>query len=146
MQVHIWCDGAAMPNPGPAGAGYVIVGDARDVRLLGSDPLGYATNNTAEYTAVRNALQAAADKGATRAHVRMDSLLVIKQLLPAGSKGSSECRAKHLVVLRDEVREQVGRYAKGGVTFQWIPREKNGVADALAEVAAIASKKKKSTR
>ncbi len=62
MRVYIWCDGAAMPNGGPAGAGYVVVGG---VRLLGSDALGDATNNVAEYTAVRNALRAAADAGAT---------------------------------------------------------------------------------
>ena len=33
MRVYIWCDGAAMPNGGPAGAGYVVVGG---VHLLGS--------------------------------------------------------------------------------------------------------------
>ena len=43
---------------GPARSGYVVVGEK--VRLLGSDPLGDATNNAAEYTAVRNALKAAA--------------------------------------------------------------------------------------
>jgi hypothetical protein len=37
-----------MPNGGPAGAGYVVVGG---VRLLGSDPLGDAPSNTAEYAA-----------------------------------------------------------------------------------------------
>jgi ribonuclease HI len=26
MRVYIWSDGAAMPNGGPAGAGYVVVG------------------------------------------------------------------------------------------------------------------------
>jgi hypothetical protein len=26
MRVYIWCDGGAMPNGGPAGAGYVVVG------------------------------------------------------------------------------------------------------------------------
>ena len=64
MRVYIWCDGAAMPNGGPAGAGYVVVGG---VHLLGSEALGDATNNVAEYMAVHNALQAAADAGATSA-------------------------------------------------------------------------------
>jgi hypothetical protein len=45
MRVYIWCDGAAMPNGGPAGAGYVVVGG---VHLLGSEALGDATNNVAE--------------------------------------------------------------------------------------------------
>jgi ribonuclease HI len=61
MRVYIWCDGAAMPNGGPAGAGYVVAGG---VHLLGSEALGDATNNVAKYTAVRNALRAAADAGA----------------------------------------------------------------------------------
>src|SRR3954447_13149781 len=56
MRVYIWCDGAAMPNGGPAGAGYVVVGG---VHLLGSEALGDATNNVAVYMAVRNALRAA---------------------------------------------------------------------------------------
>src|SRR5207253_2633477 len=69
MKVYIWTDGAAMPNGGPAGAGYVVVG-VGGVHLLGSEALGDATNNVAEYKAVRNALRAAADAGATSAHYR----------------------------------------------------------------------------
>jgi ribonuclease HI len=38
VRVYIWCDGAAMPNGGPAGAGYVVVGG---VYLLGSEALGH---------------------------------------------------------------------------------------------------------
>jgi len=110
MRVYIWCDGAAMPNGGPAGAGYVVVGG---VHLLGSEALGDATNNVAEYTAVRNALRAAADAGATSAHVRMDSPVVFGHL-----SGASRARAEHLIQLR----------------------EQNGVADELAKDGARASK------
>ena len=35
MKVYIWCDGAAMPNGGPAGAGYVVVGPALAILLRG---------------------------------------------------------------------------------------------------------------
>jgi hypothetical protein len=38
MTVYIRCDGSAMPNGGPAGAGYEVVGEK--VRLLGSGPPG----------------------------------------------------------------------------------------------------------
>jgi ribonuclease HI len=44
-----------------------------------SEALGDATNNVAEYMAVRNALRAAADAGATSAHVRMDSPVVLRR-------------------------------------------------------------------
>ncbi len=107
MKVYIWCDGAAMPNPGPAGAGYVVVGDG--VRLLGSEALGDATNNVAEYTAVRNALRAAADAGATSAYVRMDSSVVVGHLT-----GSSRARDERLIQLKGEVEEQKARYKRGG--------------------------------
>ena len=131
MKVYIWCDGAAMPNPGPAGAGYVVVGD---VRLLGSDALGIATNNVAEYTAVRNALRAAADAGATAAYVRMDAAVIFRQLT-----GESGVEKEHLIRLKEEVLEQKARYP-GGVRFARIPRERNGVADKLAKDGAQASK------
>ena len=107
MKVYIWCDGAAMPNPGPAGAGYVVVGDG--VRLLGSEALGDGTNNVAEYTAVRNALRAAADAGATSAYVRMDSSVVVGHLT-----GTSRARDERLIQLKGEVEEQKARYKKGG--------------------------------
>jgi hypothetical protein len=48
VRVSIWCDRAAKPNGGRAGAGYVVVGG---VHLLGSEALGDATNNVAEYMA-----------------------------------------------------------------------------------------------
>ncbi len=133
MKVYIWTDGAAMPNPGPAGAGYVVVGDG--VRLLGSEALGDATNNAAEYTAVRNALRAAADAGATSAYVRMDSTVVVGQLT-----GRSRARKERLIQLKGEIEEQKARYKKGGVRFIRIPREQNGVADQLAKDGARASK------
>ncbi|HEX3240721.1 MAG TPA: reverse transcriptase-like protein [Solirubrobacterales bacterium] len=132
MKVYIWCDGAAMPNGGPAGAGYVVVGG---VRLLGSEALGDATNNVAEYKAVRNALRAAADAGATSAHVRMDSPVVFGHLT-----GASRARAEHLIQLKKEVEAQKARYPPGRVTFARIPRGQNGVADELAKDGARASK------
>ena len=131
MKVYIWCDGAAMPNGGPAGAGYVVVGG---VHLLGSEALGDATNNVAEYMAVRNALRAAADAGATSAHVRIDSPVVFGQL-----SGASRARAEHLIELKEKVEAQVARHP-GRVTFARIPRQQNGVADEPAKHGARASK------
>ena len=121
-----------MPNGGPAGAGYVVVGG---VHLLGSEALGDATNIVAEYTAVRNALRAAADAGATSAHVRMDSPVVYGHL-----SGTSRARAEHLIQLKAEVEAQVARYPRRRVTYARIPRAQNGVADQLAKDGARASK------
>jgi ribonuclease HI len=107
MRVYIWSDGAAMPNGGPAGAGYVVVGMG-GVHLLGSEPLGDATNNVAEYMAVRNALRAAADAGATSAYVRMDSAVVVGHLT-----GASRARAEHLIQLKEEFEAEKARYPGG---------------------------------
>jgi hypothetical protein len=107
MRVYIWSDGAAMPNGGPAGAGYVVVGMG-GVHLLSSEPLGDRTNNVAEYMAVRNALRAAADAGATSAYVRMDSAVVVGHLT-----GVSRARAEHLIQLKEEVEAQKARYPGG---------------------------------
>jgi ribonuclease HI len=137
MRVHIWCDGSARPNGGPAGAGYVIVGPAR---ILGSDPLGDATNNMAEYMAVRNALRAAADAGATSAYVRMDSSIVFGHLTRR-----SKARSAHLQLLKAEVDKQRARFP-GGVTYALIPRERNGVADRLAKDAALISRERSRER
>ena len=120
-----------MPNGGPAGAGYVVAGG---VHLAGSDALGDATNNVAEYTALRNALRAAANAGATSAHVRLDSPVVFGHL-----SGALQARAEHLVRLKEEVEAQIARYP-GRVTLARIPRERNGVADQLAKDGALASK------
>ena len=133
MRVYIWSDGAAMPNGGPAGAGYVVVGMG-GVHLLSSEPLGDRTNNVAEYMAVLYALRAAADAGATSAHVRMDSPVVFGHLT-----GASRTLAEHLIQLKKEVEAQKARYP-GRVTFARIPREQNGVADELAKNGARASK------
>ena len=102
--------------------------------MLGSEPLGDRTNNVAEYIAVRNALRAAADAGATSAYVRMDSAVVVGHLTEA-----SRARADHLIQLKKEVEAQKARYP-GGVRFARISRAQNGVADELAKNGARASK------
>jgi ribonuclease HI len=48
--IHVWTDGGAAPNPGPSGAGVVIVDGAQTTEL--SEFLGPGTNQTAELTAI----------------------------------------------------------------------------------------------
>jgi len=48
--IHVWTDGGAAPNPGPSGAGVVIVDGTQTVEL--SEFLGPGTNQTAELTAI----------------------------------------------------------------------------------------------
>ena len=74
MRLLIHTDGAARGNPGPAGAG-AILRDAADGRVVAeiAQPLGRASNNVAEWTAVKLALEEATRLGATHVDLRMDS-------------------------------------------------------------------------
>src|ERR1700691_2165617 len=77
----IYTDGGARGNPGPAGAGAVIIDGEKTFELkkyLGERQ----TNNWAEYEAVVIALAEAKKKGfaGSPLEVRMDSQLVVEQL------------------------------------------------------------------
>lgn len=51
-----YTDGACSGNPGPAGLGLVLIGP-EETLLEYSEPLGHATNNIAELTAILRALE-----------------------------------------------------------------------------------------
>ncbi len=53
--VHLWTDGACTGNPGPAGAGTVLLDGARRTEL--STWLGQGTNNIAELVAIQQGLE-----------------------------------------------------------------------------------------
>jgi len=58
--IHVWTDGGAAPNPGPSGAGVVIVDGDQTIEL--SEFLGPGTNQTAELTAIFLGLTKLANK------------------------------------------------------------------------------------
>jgi ribonuclease HI len=129
VRVLIHTDGAARGNPGPAGAG-AILRDAADGTVLAeiAEPLGHATNNVAEWTAVRLALEKARRLGATHIDVRMDSELVARQI-------SGIYRVKHpdLKPIHAAVMELLRSF--DGYTVGHIPRALNADADRLSNVA-----------
>ncbi|MFW6691874.1 ribonuclease H family protein [Streptomyces sp. MAR4 CNX-425] len=65
------CDGAASPNPGPAAWAWVVAGPDGAVVRWEAGPLGKATNNIAELTALLRLLEAT--HPAAPLEVRMDS-------------------------------------------------------------------------
>jgi ribonuclease HI len=76
---RVYIDGASRGNPGPAGAGVVILssrGTAKEVSRF----LGERTNNQAEYEALIVALEELRDLGAKKAHFFSDSEILVKQL------------------------------------------------------------------
>ena len=79
-KIIIYTDGGARNNPGPAGAGVVILDGGKKIEL--KKFLGSQTNNWAEYEAVALALTEAKKRGLAgrEIEVRMDSELIQRQL------------------------------------------------------------------
>src|SRR5262249_34163450 len=129
-------DGGARGNPGPAGFGAVVRGpDAGEVLAERSGFLGTTTNNVAEYSGLIAGLSAAAELGAREVEVRMDSKLVVEQM-------SGRWQIKHpgLRPLAAQAATLVRDF--DAVRFEWIPRERNKLADALANKAVDAGTNK----
>jgi ribonuclease HI len=127
LEVVVNCDGAARGNPGPAGAGAVVVGADGTVLAEVAEGLGETTNNVAEYTAAIRGLEEAARLGADRVLLRSDSQLLVNQLT-----GRYRVKTPHLVPLHRRVRELVRSFER--VTFEHVPRERNVEADRLANL------------
>ncbi|WP_031510415.1 ribonuclease H family protein [Streptomyces megasporus] len=70
------CDGASKGNPGPAAWAWVIADENGEVERWEAGPLGRATNNVAELTALRELLEAL--DPAVPVEVRMDSQYAMK--------------------------------------------------------------------
>ena len=122
-----YADGASRGNPGLASYGAVVYQDDLEVvRLNGT--LGIATNNFAEYSGVIAILEYLNEHFPhAPAIIRMDSKLVIEQM-------SGNWKVKHPDMQQLAARANV-LVAGLTATFEWIPRERNSRADALANKA-----------
>ena len=78
-KLEIFTDGACSGNPGPAGVGIVIRHGGKTIREI-SKPIGEATNNIVEYTALIYALQEARALKADEVIVKSDSELMCQQM------------------------------------------------------------------
>ena len=133
--IRVFCDGGSRGNPGPAAVGAVVLDATREpARVIGtvSRTIGIATNNVAEYQAVIDALEIAAQYGASRLEVRADSQLVIRQL-----EGRYRVKNAGLQPLYARVRELLRGYAH--VDLLHVRREHNVEADALVNAALDAA-------
>lgn len=128
-EVIIYTDGGARGNPGPAGAGVVIIAGGKTFeykKYLGSPQ----TNNWAEYEAVVLALHAAKKHGLSgkSIEVRMDSKLAVEQIL-----GNWKVKEPTLKPQVAKVRALLADFPKHH--FVHIPREENSEADRLVNEA-----------
>lgn len=122
------CDGASRGNPGPSAVGVSLLDPDGEPVVEFGGVIGEATNNVAEYQALIAGLEAAVTHGAVPLAVRLDSLLLVKQVM-----GEYRVKAPGLKPLH---RRAVHLLAQlGEVTVAHIPREENTRADALANAA-----------
>src|ERR1035437_3532423 len=121
-------DGAARGNPGPASYGVIVRRpDGTPLESLGKY-IGRHTNNVAEYYALIAALDYAAAKGIKRLRVQSDSQLIVNQM-----KGLYKVKHPDLQPLHERAKKQAASLE--AFTIQYVPREQNGDADALANAA-----------
>jgi ribonuclease HI len=124
----LYADGAARGNPGPAGAGAALIDE--DGRVVGEAMryLAHATNNVAEYTALIIGLEEAQRHDVLDLDIRMDSKLVVEQM-----NGKWKIKHPNLRPLAREAGARLASFPKWQIRH--VPREKNTVADALANRA-----------
>ena len=125
----IEADGGSRGNPGPSGSGAIILdGSTGQILVEISSFGGVATNNVAEYRALLAALQECSKlDSSAELLVRMDSKLVVEQMA-----GNWKIKHPDMQLLANEAQKLV---AGKKVLWQWIPREENARADALANLA-----------
>ena len=134
MRFRAYIDGAARGNPGPAGAGvYIEAVDGRPAEELFS-ALGRATNNVAEYSALLLALARAAEMRAETVEILSDSLLLVQQV-----NGVFKVKAAHLIPLVSDAVRRAKQFRR--FSIRHVPREKNRLADRLANLGADVSER-----
>ncbi|MGB2799167.1 MAG: ribonuclease HI family protein [Dehalococcoidia bacterium] len=127
-RITIYTDGAAQPNPGPAGVGVVILDESGAVIFEASHSIGYATNNQAEYKAVIKGLEEAARLRPEHIEVRSDSELLVKQI-----KGEYRVKNPGLKPLFQQIHQLIKAFPSFSIVH--IPRTQNKAADALSRKA-----------
>jgi ribonuclease HI len=123
-----YSDGASRGNPGRASYGALVIDPKGEVVHEASEPLGVTTNNIAEYRGLIAALEAALALGAKRVEARMDSELLVRQVI-----GRYRVKNPGLIPLHNRVLNLRGQFSE--VVFKHVPRDQNKEADALANQA-----------
>jgi len=121
---RIYTDGGSRGNPGPSGAGGVIIDPSGEIISESSEYLGHQTNNYAEYMALFLTLKRANVLGIRSADVFMDSKLIVEQM-----NGNYKVKNEALKVIHCEIVELLKSFEK--VTFTHVYREHNKHADRL---------------
>ena len=131
-ELIIYCDGGSRGNRGPAASAYVVT-EKEKVIDKGSKFLGRETNNVAEYSAVKLAIEwISQNLDKLVFHdliiVNLDSQLVERQL-----NNVYKIKNEKLKIIYNEIKSLITN-TKLNVRFVWNYREKNQLADSLVNL------------
>lgn len=132
-ELTINTDGGSRGNPGPAAIGIVIQTKDKEIIETISKTIGTATNNYAEYTAVKEALSFLDKKLESKTcevkiEFVLDSELVVRQLT-----GIYKIKDQTLLKLSQEIKQLATNFAN--ISYTHVRREFNKEADALVNKA-----------
>ena len=128
FRLRVYSDGAARGNPGPSGAGAVLVEPSGQVVDRLGKYLGVQTNNFAEYSGLLLGLKRARELGVTEIEVFADSELMIRQL-----GGRYQVKSPSLRPLYEEAVRLLNDFSR--VKLVHVPREMNAAADEMSNRA-----------
>lgn len=122
-----WFDGSARPNPGRCGIGAVLQ-DPLGQRFEICRDAGYGSSSEAEYLALIALLELACSVRPAQLWVYGDSRVVLDDVRTAPGEGAPSLQAHRM-----RAQDLIAQLEQ--VHLCWIPRHKNGLADALSQRA-----------
>ncbi len=130
-EVVVFTDGGSRGNPGPSASGVVFLTTKGDVIEAFGTYLGITTNNIAEYTALKLALEAVAKYKPKHVRCFMDSELVCRQM-----NGQYRVKNAGLIPIYTVIKKLAQSY---DTTFEHVYRADNKLADAQVNLAIDAA-------
>jgi ribonuclease HI len=136
--IEVYIDGSSKGNPGPGGAGIVIVDSStRETLSAQGVALGHVTNNQAEFLALKHALLELQTRGLSDHPIK---ILTDSQLVVGIFSQSWKARANLELVM--EIRDLLKEFPQ--LTFAYVRghngNDGNELADSLAQEAAESQK------
>ncbi len=128
MTVHIFTDGGARGNPGPAAIGVVITNKNNEVIQEYGKYIGEQTNNFAEYSALIYGLESAKALDAKEVICFLDSKLVVEQL-------NRNWKIKEPTLQKLFVQAWNALQHFSSYSLSYIPRAQNKAADKQVNIA-----------
>lgn len=130
--LKIYTDGGARGNPGPAAIGIVIKNQEGQIVFQQGKPIGWATNNQAEYQALIAALTWLKNN---RPQVEAIDFFLDSQLVVAQMQGKYKVKSAQIRNLWQKAKELETNLQPIKINYHLIPRSLNREADRLLNQA-----------